>query len=391
MKHKYVSYLILILLAFDIFAPSIVSAYPIHRDQNQCELANQDRAKIDHLLRKVCEIQNNSPYCREIPKEQRKNCHDLQNESQLNLWKDFKACAKGALDSAESILNFIWEILTWIKDNTISSESRAKTTSYIDSYTESIKLYLVAEYQKGLDIVAPPFKTFKAASLMMGVLGDLIISNINNAIESKVASYKCLNQEAKAVMVCKSLGKILVPPAGAIALIKYGPSGLSKIPGLEKYFTPEAFKPKYKTKPMKNKYAGEEHGHYFMTNVEYYANEKSRRQFKVLISPDGLMTDADGNILNIKYGPYVMDGWGEIYAHTYHEKGKFHHSSFLAGGEVASAGFIIVKDGKVKFANRHSGHYTPSKKMFEQFLKELSDKNVNIKEIEIGDVNRHIP
>jgi hypothetical protein len=40
----------------------------------------------------------------------------------------------------------------------------------------------------------------------------------------------------------------------------------------------------------------------------------------------------------------VLDTSGRLYVHAKH-RGSFHHSSFLRGGAVLSAGGIVVKQG----------------------------------------------
>ncbi len=80
---------------------------------------------------------------------------------------------------------------------------------------------------------------------------------------------------------------------------------------------------------------------------------------------------------------YVMDDAGNIYISNYHAGGKFHHSSFLAGGPVAAAGQISARNGVVKIITRKSGHYRPKKVFFEQVIKELSKRGVNLENVKI--------
>lgn len=39
------------------------------------------------------------------------------------------------------------------------------------------------------------------------------------------------------------------------------------------------------------------------------------------------------------------------------QKGKFQHSSFLAGGPITSAGTLVIRDGVLIKCNPMSGHY----------------------------------
>jgi hypothetical protein len=57
---------------------------------------------------------------------------------------------------------------------------------------------------------------------------------------------------------------------------------------------------------------------------------------------------------------WVMDPQGNLYVKVIHPVGLFHHSSFLAGGDVLSAGEIVIDKGKVTHINNMSGHYFPT-------------------------------
>lgn len=53
---------------------------------------------------------------------------------------------------------------------------------------------------------------------------------------------------------------------------------------------------------------------------------------------------------------YVLDTCNRLFVHAKY-KGKFHHSSFLQGGAVLSAGGIVVEDGRIMKLTADSGHY----------------------------------
>ncbi|WP_128330261.1 hypothetical protein [Apibacter sp. HY039] len=55
-----------------------------------------------------------------------------------------------------------------------------------------------------------------------------------------------------------------------------------------------------------------------------------------------------------------MSKKGNIYISKYNEVGKFHHSSLVAGEEVAAAGEIIIENGIIKMITNKSGHYLPN-------------------------------
>ncbi|MFS0516472.1 hypothetical protein ACEYW6_17395, partial [Nostoc sp. UIC 10607] len=57
----------------------------------------------------------------------------------------------------------------------------------------------------------------------------------------------------------------------------------------------------------------------------------------------------------------------------------FHHSSFVAGAEVAAAGEIEIKDGVLQGITDASGHYHPDAAMTRQVLQMLQDGGVSLK------------
>lgn len=59
-----------------------------------------------------------------------------------------------------------------------------------------------------------------------------------------------------------------------------------------------------------------------------------------------------------------------------HCPGKFHHSSFLSGGNVKCAGMIGIQQGTVKEISNNSGHYKPKPEEFRVFVAFLQQKGV---------------
>lgn len=74
---------------------------------------------------------------------------------------------------------------------------------------------------------------------------------------------------------------------------------------------------------------------------------------------------------------FVMDDEGRIYAGS-HKVGRFHHSSFLAGADVAAAGELKVADGEVRQVTNKSGHYHPGAAESLQFFHELARRGVDL-------------
>lgn len=83
---------------------------------------------------------------------------------------------------------------------------------------------------------------------------------------------------------------------------------------------------------------------------------------------DGLLRGADGKPFSTKemtthfsgkgHAIYVMSEEGHLHAST-HLKGYRHHSSLLAGRQVACAGEMRVHEGRLEWISNKSGHYRP--------------------------------
>jgi len=83
---------------------------------------------------------------------------------------------------------------------------------------------------------------------------------------------------------------------------------------------------------------------------------------------------------------FVMDGIGTFFTGD-HKIGAFHHSSFLAGGNVAAAGSMKVEGGKLKEISNKSGHYTPNDSHLRMALSELKESGVSISSAKVRSYN----
>ncbi|WP_188150891.1 RHS repeat-associated core domain-containing protein, partial [Teredinibacter waterburyi] len=85
---------------------------------------------------------------------------------------------------------------------------------------------------------------------------------------------------------------------------------------------------------------------------------------------------------------FVMDTQGKIYLSNSYPVAEFHHSSFLAGAPVASAGMMNVANGMILEVSNDSGHYQPPQSLNDQVMNELRDQGLgddSLKKIERPD------
>lgn len=135
-------------------------------------------------------------------------------------------------------------------------------------------------------------------------------------------------------------------------------------------------------KAMHEAMIGEDKGEVFDTNVAYF--DETQREAYVVTIEAGSLVDADGQPFDTagQLAIYVLSPEGVLYASAEQEQGKFHHSSFLAGGPVAGAGELIAAEGKVTLLTDHSGHYRPGKQETGQALCWFADQGVDLAAVE---------
>jgi hypothetical protein len=82
---------------------------------------------------------------------------------------------------------------------------------------------------------------------------------------------------------------------------------------------------------------------------------------------------------------FVMDVKGDFYALNPHDqaldKTKVHHSTFLAGGEVAMAGTFTFRQGRLEAVDTESGHYRCPDQMLVQAKLSLEEKGLDVSAI----------
>jgi len=120
-----------------------------------------------------------------------------------------------------------------------------------------------------------------------------------------------------------------------------------------------------------------------------YLDDVDRAEYRITIH-DGLVYDDRGQLFDTSHGVsafgpghegraiFVMDENGNFYASTFQRFQHFHHSSLLAGGEVAGAGELVVRNGRIELLTDQSGHYMPGRSRTQQILEQLASQGIEI-------------
>jgi hypothetical protein len=120
-------------------------------------------------------------------------------------------------------------------------------------------------------------------------------------------------------------------------------------------------------------------------------------KFKV-IEPNGSLFTKGQEISSQEYDAVVeklnelTDKFNNLDSNSKPEQ-RFHHSTFLAGGEIAGAGTMKVDNGKISTISDASGHYKPDIRQVNNVIDEVEDKGtkieaVNIHLVEKGDLKK---
>jgi len=140
----------------------------------------------------------------------------------------------------------------------------------------------------------------------------------------------------------------------------------------------------------------EEFERYYVNKEQHrvkYMGQKARRAYRVRID-NGVLRDgvtgepADTRAMSSKfagpgYGIFVLSPLGRLYVGQA-KMGAIHHSSFLAGRDIAGAGEMKIVDGELKDITNKSGHYTPEYDHLRQTLKRLRRGRVALDNVSVA-------
>ena len=85
---------------------------------------------------------------------------------------------------------------------------------------------------------------------------------------------------------------------------------------------------------------------------------------------------------------FVESSDGKFYASPLDRVGQIHHSTFLAGGPVKTAGEMKFTKGVLTSINNASGHYKPSAQSTTDALADLKKAGVDIKKVKTADITK---
>lgn len=147
---------------------------------------------------------------------------------------------------------------------------------------------------------------------------------------------------------------------------------------------------------MGEKYQGEHQGLYqdptmgFQWNVRYFSPAE-RAGFEI-VHRQGLFFDVAGKELNSAFDAeslafedalLVIDKDFRMFILVGEERGRFHHSSLVAGEDVLFAGTVAFLDGRIRLLTDSSGHYKPEPWRTPALLRELRDRGVDLSKLRV--------
>ncbi|WJX90978.1 IQ domain-containing protein iqm1, variant 2 [Trifolium repens] len=121
-----------------------------------------------------------------------------------------------------------------------------------------------------------------------------------------------------------------------------------------------------------------------------YLGPKEREEYEVIVEKGRLVFRQDGRLVNTDEKSkwiFVLSTTRALYVGK-KQKGKFQHSSFLAGGATTAAGRLVAHQGVLEAIWPYSGHYHPTEENFKEFISFLGEHNVdltNVKRCAIDD------
>ncbi|CAM8916719.1 unnamed protein product [Rhodiola kirilowii] len=119
-----------------------------------------------------------------------------------------------------------------------------------------------------------------------------------------------------------------------------------------------------------------------------YLGPMEREMYEVIVKDGKFMYKQNEELLNTSIEVdvkwiFVLSTSKSLYVGQ-KLKGKFQHSSFLAGGATSAAGRLVVENGTLKAIWPHSGHYRPTEENFKDFVSFLEENNVDLIDVKVA-------
>ncbi|KAF5768415.1 putative protein kinase RLK-Pelle-CR4L family [Helianthus annuus] len=114
-----------------------------------------------------------------------------------------------------------------------------------------------------------------------------------------------------------------------------------------------------------------------------YLGPKEREAYEVIVEDGKFMYKLSKTVIDTTGGPehtkwiFVLSPSMVLYIGQ-KQKGRFVHSSFLAGGATISAGRLVIRDGILEAVWPNSGHYLPTEENFDAFMSFLEQHHIDL-------------
>ncbi|KAJ0703112.1 putative protein kinase RLK-Pelle-SD-2b family [Helianthus annuus] len=114
-----------------------------------------------------------------------------------------------------------------------------------------------------------------------------------------------------------------------------------------------------------------------------YLGPKEREAYEVIVEDGKFMHKLSMTVVDTTGGPehtkwiYVLSPSMVLYIGQ-KQKGRFAHSSFLAGGATISAGRLVIRDGILEAVWPYSGHYLQTEENFDTFMSFLEQHHIDL-------------
>lgn len=219
-------------LVFNIFFIQTVQALDFHKNINilsksasveniyhsQCFDNIESFESIKNNYTEVCRILREADVCKDVPKHEKVECEDYDEENQIDLlsFRALGTCALGLLTSLKDLFIFFKDAILGTFGYLGSDEKREEINGAIGEYFDSMTQYVALEYDKELD------KGHGKVRASMNIAGNLIktlFQKLSTSIQEEYFGLGCYSQTYRTRKICKIIGDVTLPPAAAIALI----------------------------------------------------------------------------------------------------------------------------------------------------------------------------